>query len=151
MRQEDSVWSQPEQPKERNVNKRHCSWRSYCDHSTWGLKQAFCSCSPHLWNPIKKLTSLRIQQNFSNILNTETTVHIILEVSENSKFFWPQVLIVVLIAMKSLLSWFSQSYVQKYINFPQRKSTHLKGHTKSSHQQLQQSSFKVSVKTYLQF
>lgn len=146
MRQEDSVWSQPEQPKERNVNKR-----SYCDHSTWGLKQAFCSCSPHLWNPIKKLISLRIQQNFFNILNTETIVHIILEVSENSEFFWPKVLLVVLIAMKSLLSWFSQSYVQKCINFPQRKSTHLKGHTKSSHQQLQQSSFKVSVKTYLQF
>lgn len=75
----------------KNVNKRHCSWRSYCDLSTWGLKQAFCSCSLYLWNPIKKLISLRSQQNFSNILNTETIVHIILEVSENSKFFWPQV------------------------------------------------------------
>lgn len=52
-----------------------------------GLKQVFCSCSLHLWKPIKKLISLRIQQNFSNILNTETIVHIILEVSENSKFF----------------------------------------------------------------
>lgn len=90
--------------KERNVSKRHCSWRSYWELSTWGLKQAFCSCSPHLWKPIKKLISLRSQQNFSNILNTETIVHIILEVSENSTFFWPQVLLVVLIAMKSLLS-----------------------------------------------